>query len=81
MARSVVTPRVLDELIRAKLSGEPLCMGVRPLPVAWRKRNGDGCNWVVPGWTGDSAAVLTCTERLRPYLATLRQQFDVPEEG
>ena len=81
MARSVITRKVLDELIRAKLGGEVACNGVKPLPVAWRPRNGDGCNWVIPGWTGDSAAVLTCTERLRPYLTTLRSQFDVPDES
>ena len=81
MGRSIVNRKVLDELIRAKLDVEGLCRGVRPLPVAWRARNGDGCNWTVPGWTGDSAAVLACNERLRGYIATLRQQFDVPEES
>ena len=79
MVRTVVEKQVLDELIRAKLGDEQECKGVRPLPVAWRRRSAQGCNWVVPGWTGDSEAVKSCIERMRQFMQVLRTQFDIPE--
>lgn len=80
MRRSVVDKHVLDEMIRARI-GDRACAGVTPLPVVRRARFGDGCNWIVSGWTGDSEAVRACIERLSEYLRSLRAQFDVPEEG
>jgi len=79
MKRAVVSKHILDEMIRARI-GDHACAGVKPLPVAWRARQGEGCNWVVSGWTGDSDAVRTCTERLAEYLRSLRAQFDIPDE-
>lgn len=81
MAKAIVTKQVLDELIRAKLRDQGACSGVKPLPVTWRQRASDGCNWVIPGWTGESSAVLNCTEQMRRYLQDLRLQFDLPEEA
>ena len=81
MARSLVSKQVLDQLIRAKLVEERICAGVKPLPVAWRRPVNGNCNWAIPGWTGESAAVLACTERMRAYLQDLRYQFDIPDEG
>ena len=78
--RSTITKKMLDELIRAKLRDEHKCLGVRPMPVAWQLRANGGPNWVIPGWTGDSASVGQCTERISEYLRVLRSQFDIPEE-
>jgi hypothetical protein len=78
--RAVISKHLLDELIRAKLEGIP-CRGVDPLPVAWRTRANGNCNWVVPGWTGDSDAINRCMQDMAEYLRILRTQFDIPEEG
>ena len=79
--RAIVKKQVLDELIRAKLQDTEVCKGVKPLPVAWRVRSNGGCNWTIPGWTGDSAAVFACTERMRQYLQLLKLRYDIPEEA
>lgn len=81
MAKATISKRVLDTLIRAKLARLDNCTNIEPLPVAWRRRNGDGCNWVIPGWTGDSRRVDGCVDQLRDYLRFLSEQFDVPEES
>ena len=52
MAKATISKRVLDTLIRAKLARMEHCDKIEPLPVAWRKRDGNGCNWEIPGWTG-----------------------------
>ena len=78
--RAVISKQLLDELIRAKLDST-LCRGVDPLPVAWRTRANGGCNWVVPGWTGDSGAITRCMDHMAEYLRILRTQFDIPEEA
>ena len=81
MPRAVVNKNVLDEMIRVRM-GDKECPGVKPLPVVWRRRvNGDGCNWAISGWTGDSNAVQRCNERMGEYLRSLRAQFDIPDEG
>ena len=81
MSRATISKRVLDLLIRAKLAKLAECSRAEPLPVAWRKRdNGHGCNWEIPGWTGEARQVETCIEQLRDYLRFLREQFDIPEE-
>jgi len=80
MARAVITKQTLDQLIRAKIGDEGKCGGVHPMPVMWRMRTPDGCNWIIPGWTGDSDSVSRCTERIAEYLRVLRAQFDIPEE-
>ena len=77
--RAVISKHLLDELIRAKLDAS-LCRGADPLPVAWRARANGGCNWVVPGWTGDSDAISRCTQHMAEYLRILRTQFDIPGE-
>lgn len=79
VGRAIVDKQVLDQLIRAKLGDHPDCGGVKPLPVTWRRPSADGCNWVVPGWTGDSDAVKACLERMRTFLQVLRAEFDIPE--
>jgi len=81
MPKATISKRVLDTLIRAKLARLDNCANTEPLPVAWRRRDSGGCNWEIPGWTGDSYNVDNCRRQLRDYLRFLSEQFDVPEEG
>jgi hypothetical protein len=78
--RAVISKHLLDELIRAKLDAT-LCRGVDPLPVAWRAPVNGNCNWVVPGWTGDSGEINRCMQHMDEYLRILRTQFDIPREA
>jgi hypothetical protein len=80
MPKATISKRVLDTLIRAKLAKVRNCGKVEPLPVAWRDPNSSGCNWEIPGWTGDAKNVARCVEQLRDYLKFLREQFDIPED-
>ncbi|HSN20455.1 MAG TPA: hypothetical protein VLS49_07255 [Usitatibacter sp.] len=81
MSRATISKRVLDTLIRAKVAKVRDCASVEPLPVAWRRReNHHGCNWEIPGWTGDARAVRGCIEQLGDYLRFLGEQFDIPED-
>jgi len=80
MTKAIISRRVLDTLIRAKLSKVDDCRSIEPLPVAWRKRDGNGCNWEIPGWTGDARKVQDCMAQLRDYLRFLREQFDIVED-
>lgn len=77
MDRVVISKRVLDRLIRAKLMQLGECLEVQPLPVIGSPRNGSGCNWMIPGWTGDVGAVGVCTAQMQGYLEFLRGQFDI----
>ena len=82
MSRAVVPKPVLDTLIRAKLASVGACAGVNPLPVAFLPgANGTGCNWIVPGWTGDVERARDCSERLGPYLDLLKSQFNIADEA
>jgi hypothetical protein len=78
--KATISKRVLDTLIRAKLARLEDCRGIEPLPVIWRDPNGNGCNWEIPGWTGDGRDLDDCMEKLRDYLRFLREQFDIPDE-
>lgn len=80
MARATIPNPVLDTLIRAKLADLQRCSEIEPLPVSWVASRGNGCNWTIPGWTGDARRVRDCTEQLGPYLELLRSQFNIPEE-
>lgn len=80
MARATIPKPVLDTLIRAKLADLQRCAGIKPLPVAWVAQGNGGCNWTIPGWTGDAHRVRDCTEQIGPYLELLRSQFNIPEE-
>jgi hypothetical protein len=80
MARATIPKPVLDSLIRAKLADLQRCAEIRPLPVSWVASGGNGCNWTIPGWTGDARRVRDCTEQIGPYLELLRSQFNIPEE-
>jgi hypothetical protein len=80
MPKATISRRVLDTLIRAKLAKLNGCINVEPLPVAWRRRDASGCNWEIPGWTGDAHLVESCVDQLRDYLRFLREQFDIPED-
>jgi hypothetical protein len=80
MARATIPKPVLDSLIRAKLADLQRCAEIKPLPVSWVPNGGNGCNWTIPGWTGDSRRVKDCTEQIGPYLELLRSQFNIPEE-
>ena len=80
MGRVTINKKVLDRLILAKVEGTSDCMGVRPLPVVRTPRDPSGCNWAVPGWTGENGHVTDCVEKIRAYLQFLRTQFDVPED-
>ena len=79
-AKATINKRVLDTLIRAKLAKLNGCGNVEPMPVAWRRRDANGCNWEIPGWTGDGRLVDGCIDQLRDYLRFLREQFDIPED-
>ena len=80
MDRVVISKRVLDRLIRAKLEMIEDCGGVAALPVVVSRPNGgQGCNWVIPGWTGDQEFVNRCSDRMRSYLEFLRGQFNVAD--
>ncbi len=79
MERATIPKPVLDVLIRAKLADLQRCSKIEPLPVSWVPNRG-GCNWAIPGWTGDARLVRDCTEQLAPYLDLLRSQFNIPEE-
>ncbi|HEX5632934.1 MAG TPA: hypothetical protein VFX50_06880 [Gemmatimonadales bacterium] len=78
--RATIDKEILDTLIRAKVRSIAGCEGVAAMPVVWRERH-NGCNWMVPGWTGDAPAVETCRERVHDYLRFLAQQFDIADEG
>jgi hypothetical protein len=80
MDRVVISKRVLDRLIRAKLEMMDECAGVTALPVVVKARTGNrGCNWTIPGWTGDQEFVADCNRRIRGYLEFLRGQFNVAD--
>lgn len=76
----MISKRVLDRLIRAKLEMLDDCGGVTALPVVVKSVPGTcGCNWVIPGWTGDRQFVGRCNHKIRGYLEFLRGQFNVSE--
>ena len=81
MNRAIVTRNTLDALIRAKLATLAGCTAVEALPVTWNENADGGCNWIVPGWVGESELVARCQEKLRHYLAFLEEQFDIPSQG
>jgi hypothetical protein len=81
MERVMISKRVLDRLIRAKLEMLDECVGVTALPVVLkREANPRGCNWMIPGWTGDAEFVNQCNRKIRNYLEFLRGQFNVTEK-
>jgi hypothetical protein len=77
MERVVISKRVLDRLIRAKLVQLDDCNEVQALPVTVRQRPDGGCNWTVPGWTGDARIVDGCQQKMKTYLEFLRGQFNI----
>lgn len=79
MKRVVVSKRILDRLIRAKLVQLDGCTGVQVLPVVVNRPSSNGCNWTVTGWTGDAQIVDRCQEKMRVYLEFLQGQFDITE--
>lgn len=81
MLRAVVSKRLLDRMIREKMSQLAECAQVTALPVVWRERLGVECNWEVPGWNGANGAARRCALRVEPYLLFLGEQFDIPDEG
>lgn len=81
MPKTVIDKRDLDALIRMHLANiSEDCATIAPMPVVWRARGRSGCNWSVPGWTGDSQVIERCVDRLRPQLRELRSAYDIPEE-
>ena len=80
MERVVISKRVLDRLIRAKLTQLDDCSGVQAMPVVERRRHGRGCNWTVPGWTGEAQFVTRCADKMKSYLEFLRGQFDIADK-
>lgn len=81
MNRAIISRRTLDALIRAKLATLEECAKVEALPVTHSAGRSHGCNWVVPGWLGESAHVTSCLDKLDHYLGFLRSQFDIPVRG
>jgi hypothetical protein len=81
VAKKIITKRDLDALIRMHITNvHDDCDNVVPMPVVWRARGQSGCNWIVPGWTGDSESVQRCVDRLRLQLRDLRTAYDIPDE-
>jgi hypothetical protein len=81
MNRAIVSRKTLDALIRAKLATLDGCGAVEALPVTFAENNHHGCNWVIPGWTGDADQVRSCVEKVSHYLGFLQAQFDIPVRG
>lgn len=81
MNKAIVSRKTLDALIRAKLATVDECHAVEALPVALNENAAARCNWVIPGWVGDSERVRTCVEKLEAYLEFLQSQFDIPIRG
>jgi len=80
MDRVVISKRVLDRLIRAKVEMVDDCAGVNALPVVVKTTaQTRGCNWMIPGWTGDQEFVSRCNRKIRNYLEFLRAQFNVSD--
>lgn len=79
MKRVVVSKRIVDRLIRAKLVQLDGGLEVQALPVVVKRPPNGGCNWTVPGWTGDAQAVDQCQRKMRTYLEFLQGQFDVTD--
>lgn len=79
MARATISRKILDTLIRAKMSAVSPCKGVTAMPVTHHP-DGEHCNWKIPGWTGDGDAVKKCREQIRDYVALLQSQFDIEEK-
>jgi hypothetical protein len=81
MDRVLISKRVLDRLIRAKLETIDDCAGINALPVVVKpEHSGRGCNWMVPGWTGEVDFVARCNKKMKSYLEFLRGQFNVQEK-
>ena len=80
MPRALVSRTVLDALIRNKLANTPGCEGVEALPVVLDESRAAGCNWKVPGYTGDAARLATCRDQLESYVRFLGSQFDIPPD-
>jgi hypothetical protein len=77
MARNIVTPGVLDALIKARLATLKGCEDVEALGVAHCGEGAAGCNWTVPGYTGAAPAVERCRAQMEHYLEYLASQYDV----
>lgn len=76
--RAIVAKGVIDRLIREKVA--LVCQAgddVAPLPVQWRAADAHECNWEIPGWIGETAAVERCRARVAPYIRLLQSQFDI----
>lgn len=81
MLRAIVSKRVIDRLIQARVRESVPCTEVQPQPVVWRGRVGYACNWEIPGWTGPRRSVDTCRSAVEPYVRFLETQFDIPDEA
>ena len=82
MGKTTISKRDLDLLIRMHIedSSAKDCADVVPMPVVWRPRGRDECNWAIPGWTGASEDVRRCVDRLHHQLRGLRRIYDIPDE-
>jgi hypothetical protein len=78
--RALISPVVLDALIRNKLASTPGCDGVEALPVVHDAARSEGSNWKVPGWRGEPRRLEACRDQLEGYVRFLASQFDIPEE-
>lgn len=79
MPRALVASSVLDAMIRNKLANTPSCEGVQAMPVVLDASRDGGCNWKVPGWTGDLMRLATCGDQIEGYVRFLATQFDIPD--
>lgn len=79
-SKTRITRTVLDRLIKEKMARTRDCEGVSAMPVVRSDDAASGCNWRVPGYTGDGARVSKCEAAIREYIEFLATQFDVEEE-
>ena len=80
MPRALIGRNVLDALIRTKLANAPGCEGVQAQPVVADAARTLGCNWKVPGWSGDPARLSACRSVIETYVRFLASQFDIPDD-
>jgi hypothetical protein len=71
---------VLDRLIKEKMARSRACDGVAAMPVVRSDDPSRGCNWRVPGYTGDGTRVSRCEAALRDYLEFLATQFELDDD-
>ena len=79
-SKTRISGPVLDRLIKEKMARLPACNGLAAMPVVRCEDISRGCNWRVPGYTGDGTRVSRCEAALRDYLEFLATQFELDDD-